>query len=45
MFNLGGVHWNDGDLISATRTWRRAIEKFPDRALAEKIRARMPLLL
>lgn len=44
MFNLGGVHWNNGDLISATKAWRRAKEKFPDHALAEEIRARMPFL-
>ena len=44
MFNLGGVHWNNGDLIAAAEVWRRAIEKFPDHALADEIRARMLLL-
>lgn len=45
MFNLGGVHWNDGDLIAAERVWRQAIEKFPEHDLAAEVRDRMPLLL
>ena len=44
MFNLGGVHWNNGDLIAATLVWRRAIENFPDHALAAEIRARILFL-
>ena len=35
---------NNGDLIAAAEVWRRAIEKFPDHALADEIRARMLLL-
>lgn len=45
MFNLGGVHWNGGDLIAATRVWRQAIKKFPDHALAADLRERLRLLL
>ena len=44
MFNLGGVHWNNGDLVAAMRVWRQAIDRFPDHALVADIRARMPLL-
>ncbi len=44
-FNLGGVHWKDGDLIAAMRVWRQAIEKFPDHALAAEVRERLPLLM
>lgn len=43
MFNLGGVHWNDGNLIAAKQVWRRAIEKFPDHELVEEVRARITL--
>ncbi|WP_199498912.1 MULTISPECIES: tetratricopeptide repeat protein [Mesorhizobium] len=45
MFNLGGVYWNDGDLIAATRVWRQAIEKFPDHTLATEVRERLHLLM
>ena len=45
MFNLGGVYWNDGDLIAATRVWRQAIEKIPDHVLAVEVRERLPLLM
>ena len=45
MFNLGGVYWNDGDPIGATRVWRLAIEKFPDHALAVKVREMLPLIM
>jgi tetratricopeptide (TPR) repeat protein len=45
MFNLGGVHWNGGDLIAATRVWRQAIKKFPDHALAADLRDRLTLVL
>lgn len=44
MFNLGGVHWNAGDPVTAAQVWRQAIEKFPDHPLTEKIRARMAFL-
>ena len=44
MFNLGGVHWNDGNIIGAKQMWRRAIERFPDHELVEEIRARIPSL-
>lgn len=44
MFNLGGVYWNDGDLIAATRVWQLAIEKFPDHDLVAEVRERLPLL-
>ena len=44
MFNLGGVHWNNGDLVAAAEVWRPAIKKFSDHALAEEIRARMSFL-
>ena len=43
IFNLGGVHWNDGNLIVARQVWRRAIERFPDHELAEEVRARIAL--
>lgn len=45
MFNLGGVHWNDGNLIAASRVWQQAINKFPDHALAAEVRERLPMLL
>lgn len=44
MFNLGGVYWNDGDIIAATLVWRQAIAKFPDHALAAEVREMLPLL-
>lgn len=43
MFNLGGVHWNTGDPITAAQVWRRAIEKFPDHPLTGEIRSRVAL--
>lgn len=45
MFNLGGVHWNEGDLVAASRVWRQAIERFPDHALAAEVRDRLPILM
>ena len=45
MFNLGGVHWNDGNIIAAKQVWRRAIERFPNHELTEEICARISVLL
>ncbi|MEM9308829.1 MAG: tetratricopeptide repeat protein [Pseudomonadota bacterium] len=42
MFNLGGVHWNDGNITAAKQVWREAIERFPNHELAEEIRMRIP---
>jgi tetratricopeptide (TPR) repeat protein len=37
-FNLGGVHWNSRDWIKARATWKTAVDRFPDHALAATIR-------
>ena len=44
MFNLGGVRWNSGDKVGALHVWRRAIARFPDHELADKLRHDLPRL-
>jgi tetratricopeptide (TPR) repeat protein len=44
MFNLGGIHWNSGDLPEAARIWRLAAGQFPQHELAAKLRREMPFL-
>ncbi len=42
MFNLGGVHWNSGDVIKALEIWTTALDRFPNHELAAKLRREMP---
>ncbi len=44
MFNLGGVHWNSGDISGAAEVWRAAVGRFPDHDLADRLRREMPFL-
>ena len=44
MFNLGGVHWNNGDPEQAALVWRTASEQFPDHELTAKLQQEMPFL-
>lgn len=44
-FNMGGVHWNAGDLLEAGRIWKEAVERFPDHELADRIRRDIPFVL
>ena len=42
MFNLGGVHWNSGDVAEALTVWYTAVERFPDHDLAAKLQQDLP---
>lgn len=42
MFDLGGVHWNRGGTLEALAIWTKAIDRFPDHELANKLRREMP---
>jgi tetratricopeptide (TPR) repeat protein len=44
MFNLGGVHWNRGDMLQAFEVWGDAVTRFPDHELTAKLRRDLPLL-
>lgn len=44
-FNMGGVHWNAGELEEASRVWKTAVEKFPDHELAALLRRDLPFVL
>ncbi|KAB8198399.1 tetratricopeptide repeat protein [Lysobacter maris] len=44
-FNMGGVHWNAGDLLEASRVWKEAVDRFPDHELADRIRRDIPFAL
>lgn len=44
MFNLGGIHWNNGDPAEATLVWSMAAKRFPDHELTAKLRKEMPFL-
>ncbi|WP_298373613.1 DUF4365 domain-containing protein [Azospirillum sp.] len=44
MFNLGGVHWNNGNLNEATRVWQLAVRQFPNHELTTKLRHEMPFV-
>ena len=43
MFNLGGVHWNSGDLEQALLVWRSAVEQFPSHELTARLRKEFPI--
>lgn len=42
MFELGGVHWNSGDLAKAKEVWSIACERFPDHELVSQVRTLSP---
>lgn len=44
-FNLGGVHWNDGDRINAQKVWRKAVKLFPNHELTTKLYQELPFIL
>lgn len=44
-FNMGGVHWNAGELEEASRVWKAAVDRFPDHELAALLRRDLPLAL
>lgn len=44
MFNLGGVHWNAGDIKQAISLWKLAIDRFPDHELTRALRENLPLI-
>lgn len=44
-FNMGGVHWNVGDLEEAQRVWNTAIALFPGHELAIKAQLKMAIFL
>lgn len=39
MFELGGAHWNSGNLAKATEVWSVACERFPEHKLVPEVRA------
>lgn len=43
-FDLGGAHWNSGDLATATEVWTSAIARFPDHELTAKLQRELPAL-
>ncbi|MCA1334997.1 tetratricopeptide repeat protein [Pseudooceanicola marinus] len=43
MFNLGGVLWNEGEIVAAEDVWLRAVEKFPNHELVEEVLAILEL--
>ncbi len=38
MFNLGGVHWNNGDREKAAEIWSAACQRFPDNELVDQVK-------
>ncbi|SPJ25375.1 tetratricopeptide repeat protein [Palleronia abyssalis] len=44
MFNLGGVLWNEGEIVAAEDVWLRAVEKFPNHELVQKVYTRLDLI-
>ena len=42
MFNLGGVHWNAGEIEKAITVWTAAIDRFPDHELVAKLQEDFP---
>lgn len=44
LFNLGGAHWNNGQIIEALAVWNAAIDRFPDHELANRLRRDIPVL-
>lgn len=43
-FDLGGAHWNSGDVVSAAEVWAAAIERFPEHELSAKLKREYPSL-
>lgn len=44
-FNMGGVHWNAGEIVEASRVWKEAAARFPEHELAAKLRRELPIVL
>ncbi|MFJ2450089.1 DUF4365 domain-containing protein [Pseudomonas protegens] len=44
-FNMGGVHWNAGELEEASRVWKAAVDRFPNHELAVLLRRDFPFVL
>ncbi|MGC5802687.1 tetratricopeptide repeat protein [Ralstonia pseudosolanacearum] len=44
MFDLGGAHWNGGDVATAVEIWTAAIERFPDHELGVELKRDFPSL-
>lgn len=44
-FNMGGLHWNAGELEEASRVWKTAVDRFPDHELAALLRRDLPFAL
>jgi tetratricopeptide (TPR) repeat protein len=44
MFNLGGVHWNRGDVLQAAEVWGDAAKRFPNHELTAKLTHEMPFV-
>ena len=41
-FNLGGQYWNFGAEEEAIKTWKEAINRFPDHDLAKELQQQFP---
>lgn len=44
-FDLGGIHWNNGDYKNARRVWRKAVKKFPNHELSLQLYKDIPYAL
>lgn len=44
MFELGGAHWNGGNLAMAVEVWTAAIQRFPGHDLSIKLKRELPSL-
>lgn len=44
-FDLGGIHWNNGDYKNARRVWRKAVKKFPSHELSLQLYKDIPYAL
>ena len=44
MFDLGGVHWNNGDFAQAKDVWNAAVDRFPNHDLSVKVQRDFPFL-
>jgi tetratricopeptide (TPR) repeat protein len=44
MFDLGGAHWNSGDVAMAAKVWKAAIERFPDHELSARLKRDFSLM-
>lgn len=45
IFDLGGAHWNSGDVATATEVWTAAVERFPDHELSAKLKRKFSFLI